>query len=112
MHQGGTSTTTLSESVPHASLSVREAIGIRRSVPAFQPKLVRAEPIELDEKPFVQLHAAIWMRVDLYHPAFHSIGIELVVPWRVKRIGEIDTLPIAAKFDHLRPAIELLLRLH
>src|SRR5262249_10793001 len=60
----------------------------------------------------VQLHAATWMRVNLYHPAFHSIRIELLVPRRVERICEIDALSVAAKFDHLRPAIKLLLGFH
>jgi hypothetical protein len=33
-----------------------------------------------------------------------------VVPRRIKRVGEIDTFAIAADLNHLRPAIERLLR--
>ena len=39
-----------------------------------------------------------------------AVGIELRVPRRVERVGEVDPPPVAAHLDHLRPAVERLVR--
>ena len=70
-----------------------------------------AQPVELDEELFIELHSALRVRVELYHPTLQPIGIDLLVPRRVERIGEIDALAIAADFNHLRTAVERLLGL-
>src|SRR6478736_4061610 len=97
-----------SKLVPRASLPVREAIGIRGSVAAFQADLVRAQPVKLNEEFFIEFHPALRMRVDLHHPALHAIGIELLVPRGVKGVGEIDALSVAADLDHLWTTVERL----
>src|SRR5580704_6977000 len=97
-----------SNSAPHGSFRIREAIGVRRSVATFQPHLVCAQPIELDEKLFIQAHPTLRVRVDLDHPTLYAIWIELLVPRRVQRVGEINALSVAADLDHLRRALQLL----
>ena len=63
---------------------------------------------ELDPEILIQLDATVGANVGLYHRARHSVRIELVVPRRIERISPVDPLPIAADFDHLRPATECL----
>ena len=49
--------------------------------------------------------------VDLGHPAADAVRVELVVPRRVERVGEVDALAVAADLDHLRTAVQRLPRL-
>src|SRR5438309_11550312 len=98
-----------SKTVLHASLRVRIAIGVRRSVAAFQPYLVCTQLVELDKEFFVEFHSALGIRIDLHHPTLYAIRIELIVPWRVERVGKVHALAVAADLDHLWTAIESLL---
>src|SRR4029453_3172101 len=85
----------------------RIAIGIRRTIAALQPDLVRTvrrRPI--DEELLVEGNAAFRLGVQLAHPALHTIRIELLVDDAVERVGEVDAPAIAADLDHLRPAIQ------
>jgi hypothetical protein len=58
------------------------------------------------EEVSVKLHSALWLGVDLNHPALHPIGIELVIDCTVERISEVDAASIATDFDHLRPTVK------
>src|SRR5262249_30799277 len=51
------------------------------------------------------------MRIDLHHPTLPPIGIKLLVPGRVKRVGEVDAPAVATDLDHLWAAVERLLGL-
>ena len=51
-----------------------------------------------------QLEAAARVRISHDLGAWHSIGIELVVPRRVERVGPVDPLAVTADLDHLRTA--------
>src|SRR5690349_5369424 len=62
--------------------------------------------VALDEKVFVERHAAIRTGIELHHPTAHAVGIKLFVPRRIKRISEIDSLAVAADLDHLRTTCE------
>src|ERR1700687_3951857 len=99
--RGAASSTTPSMSAPHASLRVRITIGVRRSVAPFQPHLVGAEPVELDEESFLEFHSALGIRIDLHYPTLYPIRIELIVPRGVERVGKVDALAVAADLDHL-----------
>ena len=45
-------------------------------------------------------------RVELGHPGADPVGVELIVPRPVQRVGEVDALAVAADLDHLRSARE------
>ena len=85
------------------------AIGVRRSVAAFQPHLVRTHAVRLDKELRVELHP-LAIYTDLGHPPAHAVGIKLGVPRRVQAIGEVNALAITADFDHLWATIERLFR--
>src|ERR1700761_9509770 len=51
-----------------------------------------------------QFEAAARVRIGHDLSAWHSIGIELVVPGRIERIGPVDPLTVTANLDHLRTA--------
>src|ERR1700757_1810735 len=70
-----------------------------------------AQPLKLDEELFIEFHPARWMGIDLYHPTLYTVGIELLVPRGVERVGEISALTVAAELNHLRTAVESLLGL-
>ena len=67
--------------------------------------------VAFEEKVLIKLHAAIGTRIEFHHPTAHAVGVELLVPCRVKRVREIDSFAIAAHFHHLRSARERLIRL-
>src|ERR1700730_11633659 len=78
---------------------------IRRAVAAFEPDLMRpvsvgeAYPVILSQfQPAVLAHAGH----DL--SARHSVGIELVVPRRIERVGPVNPLAVTTDLDHLRTA--------
>src|SRR5580765_1128165 len=72
---------------------------------------MRAQPVELDEELFIELHPALRVRLKLNHPTLQTVGINLLIPRSVERIGEIDALAIAADLHHLRAAVQRLLGL-
>src|SRR5436190_16547150 len=73
--------------------------------------LVSAEFAEIHEESAVDLHPAFGFGVQLHHPALDAFRIKLSVPRRVKRVGEIDALAVAAELDHLRSAVQRQVRL-
>src|SRR5712692_5167814 len=83
----------------------RVAVRVGRRVAAFEMDLVRAL-VELGEESVIETQAAVRLRVDQRDPALDALGIELHVPARVKRVGQVDALAVAAYLDHLRTAVE------
>src|SRR5205807_1776013 len=84
---------------------------IRGCITAFQPDLMAAEITEVYKEVWIKFHHAVGVDVELDHPAIHSVRIKLLVPGSIKGIGEIDTASIAADLNHLRAAVQRLLRL-
>src|SRR5665811_1252998 len=78
---------------------------IRRTVTAVEPDLMR--PVSVGEAhPVVLCQLKPTARVCISHRlgARYSLGIELVIPRRVERIGPVHPLAIAADLYHLRTA--------
>src|SRR5271170_216980 len=69
---------------------------------------MRSQIAELDKQLGIELNATILRNIKLNHPAPDAIGIELLVPGGVQRIGEIDAASVAADFHHLRAAVQRL----
>jgi len=67
--------------------------------------------VAFQEKVFVKRHAAVGIGIELDHPTADAIGIKLLIPCSIKRVGKIDALTVAAHFHHLRAARERLIRL-
>ena len=67
--------------------------------------------VAFHEKVFVKRDAAVGIGIELHHPTADAVGIKLLVPCGIKRVGEIDSLAVAAHFHHLRAARERLIRL-
>ena len=65
--------------------------------------------IRLNEKSLIEADATFRADIELGHPTSHARWIELFIPGRVERIGEVDAFSIAAYFDHLRPTLQRLL---
>src|SRR5215467_5620609 len=87
----------------------REAVRVRRRVTALESHLVRALALgEPSEEPRVERHAALGPGIHLGYPTADAVRIELGVPGGIQRVADVDTLPIAADFDHLRTAVERL----
>src|SRR5690348_5034876 len=63
---------------------------------------------ELHEELRIESHRAVVSDVELHHPTLQAIGVELIVPSAVERVGKIYALSVAADFDHLRSAVERL----
>src|SRR5215467_3085440 len=86
----------------------RIAIGIRGTVAALQPDLVRPMSFRPGHEEFrVERKPAIRVGVELHHPAVETALVELRIDRAVERVGEIDASAVAADFDHLRSATEL-----
>src|SRR5260370_42451213 len=82
---------------------IAERIG--RAVAALKPDLMR--PVSIGEAhPVVlcQLKAAARARIGHDLGARHSVGIELVIPRRVERVGPIHSFAVATDLYHLRTA--------
>src|SRR3954452_1172305 len=62
--------------------------------------------VEVDEEIAVDLHAAVGRAVDSEQPGA-QLGVELVVPGRVQRVGDVEPAPVQRQLDHLRPAVEV-----
>src|SRR5262249_25110319 len=75
---------------------------IRRAIPAIEPDLMRsvsvgeAHPVVLRQ---FETTARASMRHDLN--TRYAVGIKLVVPSRVERVGPVDPLAVTADLDHL-----------
>src|ERR1043165_8155578 len=61
---------------------------------------------ELDEEVRVDPEGPSRLGVELDHPALDPVGIELRIPARVQRVGQVDALAVAADLDHLRAAVD------
>src|SRR5215475_14927215 len=86
---------------------LRIAIGIRRAVAALQANLVRTLAFgPVDEEFWIEGHAAFRLDVELHHPAFDALRIELRIDGAVERVGEVDALAVATDLDHLGAAIQ------
>src|SRR5215467_15291973 len=59
---------------------------------------------EAHPKVLCQREAATCVRVGHDLNARRSIGVKLVIPSRVERVGPVDPLPVTANLDHLRTA--------
>src|SRR5262252_3530564 len=67
---------------------------------------MRAQHLEFEQEPFIELHPTLRICIDLHHPTLNAVRIELFIPWGVERICEIDALAVTTDFDHLRAAVE------
>src|SRR3954454_10491462 len=63
-----------------------------------------AKLVAVRKEPLVHAQAATGVDVELGHPGADAVGMELVVPRTVERVGEVDPAAVAAHRDHLRPA--------
>src|SRR4051812_15455755 len=68
--------------------------------------LMPASRSEVNIKGGIDGHAALGVAIDLQHPGL-EIGVELVVPGAVERVGHVETAAVHAELQHLRPAIQL-----
>src|SRR3974390_526108 len=87
----------------------RIAEGIRRTIAALEPDLVRAVSVG-EAHPIIPRQFQPAVRTDIGHDLGprKAAGIELVIPSRVERVGPIDALAVTADFNHLRTAAERL----
>src|SRR5262245_46567776 len=100
-------------SATHEAVSVdittsRETVGIRTGVAAFEVDLVRTHAVELEESVLGDAETAGRAHVHLREPAPDAVGIELLVPRAIERVGHVEPLSVAADLHHLRPAIQRL----
>src|SRR5687767_5468995 len=82
------------------------AVRVRRRVATFQPDLVGAHTVCLEEEPRVQIHAAFGSQIHLGHPTADTLRVELVIPGRIEPVGDVDALAVSADLDHLRAAVQ------
>src|SRR5258705_14006854 len=88
----------------------REAVRIGAGVTALQVNLVRTHAVALDESGLIELDAAVRAHVDLGQPALDAVGIELIVPRAIQRVGHVEALAVTADLDHLRCTVERFVR--
>src|SRR4029450_9087255 len=88
----------------------REAGGIGARISALEVDLVGTHAVELQESGGIELDAAVRAHVPLGPPALDAVRIELVVPRAIQRVGHVDALAVTADLDHLRGAVQRLLR--
>src|SRR5437867_6177940 len=79
----------------------RKTIGIARAIPALKVELVNTIIGALDEKILVETDATVGIGIEFDHPTADAVRIKLLVPRRVKRVGKINALAVAADFNHL-----------
>src|SRR4029434_4579592 len=72
--------------------------------------LMRTHAVEFHESGRIERDPAVRSHVDLGQPALDPVGIELVIPRAIQRVGHIDALAVAADLDHLRCAVQALPR--
>src|SRR6185437_1263975 len=86
-------------SQPRATSSGRVAIRVAGRVAAFQPDLVHpatTEDVAFQEEPFVEADPAGRADVQLGHPGTHPVGVKLLVPRSVQRVGEVHPRAVPA----------------
>src|ERR1700674_972063 len=83
----------------------RIAVRVGRGVSALEVDLVGAL-LKLGEESILQAETAAGLGIDEGGPALDTFGVELLLPARVQRVGQIDSLAIATDLDHLRPAVQ------
>jgi len=71
----------------------------------LKANLVRTLATEVNKELRIQAHPAAWLSVQLHHPAIDAIGIELSIPGRVERVGEVHSPTVAADLHHLRRSV-------
>src|SRR5439155_20941180 len=59
-----------------------------------------------DEEVRVEPEVAARLGVELTEPALAAVGVELGVPARVERVGQVDAAAITAHLDHLGTAVD------
>src|SRR5512134_2998703 len=64
--------------------------------------------VEFHESSRIELHAAVRTDVQLGQPALDAVGIELVVPRAIQRVGHVHAPAVTADLDHLWCAVERL----
>ncbi len=82
------------------------AVRVAGCIAALEPDLVHpaaAEYVAFEEEPLVEADAAAIANVKLRHPRADAIGVELIVPRAIQRVGEVDALAVPTDLDHLRP---------
>src|ERR1700744_2378839 len=98
-----------SQSVKNLATLIRSLEDLRRAVSARQADLVWAGAVglgtEVDEEVLVERVTAVRLAGELRDPAL-QVGIELVVPARVERVGDVHPLPVQGVLEHLRAAGE------
>src|SRR5829696_718496 len=88
----------------------REAVGVGAGVAALQMHLVRTHAVEFHESRGIEGNAAVRVGIHLRQPTLDPIGIELVVPYAIERIGDVHALAVTADLDHLRRTVQWLAR--
>src|ERR1700736_1668776 len=66
--------------------------------------------VKFKEEFLIQSDSAFGLGVQFHHPTANTLGIELLVPRSIQRVGEINALAITAHFYHLRSTIQWSLR--
>src|SRR5262245_19890504 len=64
----------------------------------------------VEEEIAIERQAPAGIDVDLRHPSPYAVRIALAVPRRVQAVCDVDPFAVAADFEHLRSAVERLLR--
>src|SRR6266446_9750946 len=91
----------------------RVAVRVAGCIAALEPDLVHPpapEDVAFEEEPLVEADAAALANVKLGHPRADAIGVELIVPRAIQRVGEVDALAVPTDLDHLRAAGQRLVR--
>src|SRR6476619_7089602 len=55
----------------------------------------------MGEEPLVNAQPDLGVDVELGHPGADAVGVELLVPRAVERVGEVHPLPVSADIDHV-----------
>src|SRR5262245_29792570 len=109
-------TASASRNCPSLVIDARLDPDIRRAVATQEANLVRPcgscrlRP-KIDTEILVQLHPArLRIAIDLQQrrALFSDLRIELIVPARKERVGDVQPLAVEAELQHLRPAGDLL----
>src|SRR5207248_10671853 len=83
----------------------RVAVRVGGGVTAFQVDLVCAL-LERREESSVEAQPALWSGVDERRPALDPVRVELLIPARVQRVGQVRALTVAAQLHHLWASVE------
>src|SRR5262245_24248979 len=89
-----------------ASCTSREAVRIGAGIAALQVDLVRAHAVEFQKSGAIEFDTAGRAGVDFGQPSLDAVGIELLVPRPIQRVGDVEALSVAADLDHLWCAVQ------